>query len=103
MLPRTRTSSVEGRVFAKGAPRLPDPPALQRQGVYPALKRGFDVLVALLLCVPFLPLILLSALLVKLTTRGPVFYSQVRLGLNGRPFWIFKIRTMIVESEKEGA
>jgi lipopolysaccharide/colanic/teichoic acid biosynthesis glycosyltransferase len=39
-------------------------------------------------------LILLASLIVKVTSRGPVFYNQVRLGLQGRPFTIYKIRTM---------
>jgi lipopolysaccharide/colanic/teichoic acid biosynthesis glycosyltransferase len=72
-------------------------------GLYPLLKRTLDFTLAVLLCVPALPLILLSALLVKLTSRGPVFYSQVRLGLGGRPFRIYKVRTMIQDSEKHGA
>jgi lipopolysaccharide/colanic/teichoic acid biosynthesis glycosyltransferase len=45
------------------------------------------------------PLMLLAVLLVKLTSRGPVIYSQTRLGLNGRPFSLFKIRTMIHDCE----
>jgi lipopolysaccharide/colanic/teichoic acid biosynthesis glycosyltransferase len=45
------------------------------------------------------PLIALAMVLVKLTTRGPALYSQTRLGLYGRPFTIFKIRTMIHECE----
>jgi lipopolysaccharide/colanic/teichoic acid biosynthesis glycosyltransferase len=45
------------------------------------------------------PFMLLAALLVKLTSRGPVIYSQTRLGLDGRPFSLFKIRTMIHECE----
>jgi lipopolysaccharide/colanic/teichoic acid biosynthesis glycosyltransferase len=47
------------------------------------------------------PLILLSALLVKLTSRGPVFYSQVRLGRDGKPFRIYKVRTMTHDCERE--
>jgi lipopolysaccharide/colanic/teichoic acid biosynthesis glycosyltransferase len=67
---------------------------------YLALKGPFDFLLAgvgLLLAAPF---IVLAAVLVKLTSRGPVFYSQVRLGLGGRPYRIFKIRTMVHNCEK---
>jgi lipopolysaccharide/colanic/teichoic acid biosynthesis glycosyltransferase len=78
------------------------PPGLLRPGLHLTAKRLFDVTVALVLCVPALPLILLSALLVRLSSRGPVFYSQVRLGLGGRPFRIYKIRSMVVDSEKNG-
>ena len=47
------------------------------------------------------PLILFGALLVKLTSRGPVFYTQMRLGLGGRPYRIVKLRTMTHDCEKE--
>jgi lipopolysaccharide/colanic/teichoic acid biosynthesis glycosyltransferase len=94
------THSEEPASAARRHARLPD--SLTPQGSF-ALKRGFDFLVALALCLPALPLILLSVLLVKLTSRGPAFYSQVRLGLNGRPFRIYKVRSMVVESEKDGA
>ncbi len=53
-----------------------------------------DVVLALLLLIASSPFILVSMLLVKWTSRGPVFYSQTRLGLNGRPFTIFKLRSM---------
>jgi lipopolysaccharide/colanic/teichoic acid biosynthesis glycosyltransferase len=61
---------------------------------YLAFKRALDFSVALLLLVPVAPVVLLAALLVKLTSRGPAFYSQVRLGRHGRPYRIYKIRTM---------
>src|SRR5436309_418214 len=51
---------------------------------------------ALTLCLLVLtaPLVLLAALAIKLTSRGPVFYSQTRLGLGGRPYRMYKLRTM---------
>jgi lipopolysaccharide/colanic/teichoic acid biosynthesis glycosyltransferase len=55
--------------------------------------------VALVLFLLALPFILLGALLVKLTSRGPAFYFQVRIGRHGRPFWIFKLRSMIHNCE----
>jgi len=45
------------------------------------------------------PLLLFAALLVKLTSRGPVLYSQVRLGRDGRPFTLYKVRTMVHQCE----
>jgi lipopolysaccharide/colanic/teichoic acid biosynthesis glycosyltransferase len=59
-----------------------------------------DTVLAGLLLAATAPLIALAAILVKLTSRGPVFYTQVRLGLRGRPFTIFKIRTMAHDCEK---
>src|SRR5260370_32208466 len=59
----------------------------------PTLKMVFDWTFAAALLVVVSPFIALAALLVKLTSRGPAFYSQVRLGKNALPFWIYKIRT----------
>jgi lipopolysaccharide/colanic/teichoic acid biosynthesis glycosyltransferase len=66
---------------------------------YPPLKAAIDRLLALVLLIPALPVLLLAALLVKLTSRGPAFYVQTRLGLYGRPFKIYKLRTMIHKAE----
>jgi lipopolysaccharide/colanic/teichoic acid biosynthesis glycosyltransferase len=101
---RTKTipGPVETRVTPLPAPRRDTHPSLLRPGAYQLIKRSFEVLLAVLLCFPALPLILLAAVLVKLTSRGPVFYSQVRLGLHGRPFRIWKIRSMVVDSEANG-
>ena len=59
-----------------------------------ALKRSFDIIVALILLVLSIPHSIVIALLIKLTSRGPVFYRQERLGLNRKPFTILKFRTM---------
>jgi lipopolysaccharide/colanic/teichoic acid biosynthesis glycosyltransferase len=61
---------------------------------YAVLKRPLDGILALLGLFLSLPILLPAALLVKLTSRGPVFYSQIRLGSGGRPFRIYKLRTM---------
>jgi lipopolysaccharide/colanic/teichoic acid biosynthesis glycosyltransferase len=62
--------------------------------IYPQFKRGLDFLGALLL-LPFIgPLVGICAILIKLETPGPVFFRQLRVGLGGRPFTVFKLRTM---------
>jgi lipopolysaccharide/colanic/teichoic acid biosynthesis glycosyltransferase len=61
-----------------------------------------DFLLALALLVLAAPAVLVMALLVKLTSRGPVFFSQVRLGQDGRTYTLYKIRTMVADSEKDG-
>ncbi|HSQ34727.1 MAG TPA: exopolysaccharide biosynthesis polyprenyl glycosylphosphotransferase, partial [Candidatus Binatia bacterium] len=69
---------------------------------WPALsKRIFDFLVSLAACIFFLPLIALTALVLKLDSAGPVFYLQTRVGLDGRIFKMIKFRTMIRNAEKE--
>src|SRR5436305_1331103 len=70
-----------------------------RNGPYVGLKRSLDALTALLLLTLTAPLLLLAMLLVKLTSRGPALYLQTRLGLYGRPFTIFKLRSMTHECE----
>ncbi len=65
-------------------------------------KRCFDLLLASLGLVLSAPLVLLAIVLVRLTSPGPVFYRQERFGLDGRRFSIHKIRTMIVDAEKDG-
>jgi lipopolysaccharide/colanic/teichoic acid biosynthesis glycosyltransferase len=81
-------SPVPGRVEAS-----------ERNGHW-TLKRGMDLVLGLLLLVLALPFICLAALLVKLSSRGPAFYSQVRLGLGGAPFHIWKLRTMYHNCER---
>ncbi len=73
---------------------------LLRPSWYLSCKRVIDFVLAAVILVATAPLIGLACLLVKLTSRGPVFYTQVRLGLGGLPFSIVKIRTMVHECEK---
>ena len=62
-------------------------------------KRAFDYLVALLLLVILSPLLLVIAALVKFTSPGPVFFVQMRVGLNKRLFRMYKFRTMVSGAE----
>src|SRR4051812_847531 len=64
------------------------------EGIDFALKRSFDVVVSSLILLFAAPLLGIAALLVKTTSRGPVFYRSVRPGLGGMPFSCFKFRTM---------
>jgi lipopolysaccharide/colanic/teichoic acid biosynthesis glycosyltransferase len=76
------------------APMLPCDEIAPRRTWYGAFKRPLDFTLALLGLIVSLPILLVGALLVKLTSRGPILYSQIRLGLGGRPFRIYKLRTM---------
>jgi exopolysaccharide biosynthesis polyprenyl glycosylphosphotransferase len=67
------------------------------------LKRLGDVLVSGLLLVLTAPLLLLAALLIWLEDHGPVFYGQLRSGLDGLPFQVWKLRSMRVNAEGSGA
>lgn len=66
------------------------------------VKRMSDVIFSGLVLLVFSPLYLLLALLVKLDSKGPVIYSQERIGLKQRPFKIYKFRTMTADAEKDG-
>lgn len=66
------------------------------------LKRAFDLFWSILGLAVLLPLLALVALLVKLEDGGPVFFRQVRIGRGGRPFRIWKFRTMVVDAERQG-
>lgn len=64
------------------------------------IKRAFDIVASALGLILLSPLFALIALQVKLSSRGPVFYSQERIGLYGLPFRIYKFRTMIEHAEE---
>ena len=66
------------------------------------IKRAFDVVTSAIGLVILSPLFALIALQIKWGSKGPVFYSQERIGLYGLPFRIYKFRTMIVHAESDG-
>lgn len=66
-------------------------------------KRVLDLVVSSVGVIVSSPLVLLIAILIKAYDRGPVFYTQDRLTVNGKPFKIYKFRSMKVDSEKYGA
>ena len=65
-------------------------------------KRAFDIVVSLLILAVCSPFFLLLALAVKIDSRGPVFYRQVRVGRYNQDFKIFKFRTMVQDADKIG-
>ena len=67
---------------------------------YEAVKPVVDFALAAVILLLSLPVIVVAAVMVKLTSRGPVIYTQDRLGLGGKVFTIYKIRTMYLDSER---
>ena len=65
------------------------------------IKRLFDVVVSLFVLVVFSPVYLITAILVKATSPGPVFYVQERIGKHGKPFKMAKFRSMRVDAEAD--
>ncbi|HHT51261.1 MAG TPA: sugar transferase [Eubacteriaceae bacterium] len=65
------------------------------------IKRIFDIIVSSILIILSLPLMIISAILVKLTSKGPALYSQERLTMNNKPFKLYKFRTMVNNAERK--
>lgn len=67
-----------------------------------SLKRSIDITVALFTIIFLSPLYVFAAIKTKLSSAGPVFYKQERIGLNGNPFFILKFRSMYIDAEING-
>ena len=67
------------------------------------VKRAVDIAISLVGLVLGVPLVLISGLLIKLTSPGPVIYRQARVGLGGTPYILLKLRTMRTDAEAHGA
>ena len=63
-------------------------------------KRGFDLLFTAILAIPVAPVVALCAIAISLTSKGSPFYGQERLGLHGKPFKVWKLRSMVADAEK---
>ena len=66
------------------------------------LKRFFDLILSLMGLLITVPILFLITILIKISSSGPVFYKQVRVGKNNKDFKIFKFRTMHVNADKKG-
>ena len=66
------------------------------------VKRIFDIAFSAIVLLLGLPFLLITAILVKLDSKGPIFFSQIRVGKNGQIFTMYKFRSMITDAEAEG-
>lgn len=73
------------------------------QGGNLVLKRAMDIVITLIMLIPGVPIMLLTALLIKLTSRGPIIFAQERVGKDGRVFQFYKFRSMYVDAEERRA
>ena len=78
---------------------VPFYPAVAQAGAERTLKRAFDVLGALLLGFLALPLMVVVAIITKLSSKGPVFYGHLRIGQGGRYFRVWKFRSMVSNAD----
>ncbi|MCL6635162.1 MAG: sugar transferase, partial [Peptococcaceae bacterium] len=94
MLAQARLEQVDDvPVFTVGRLAIPEEALV--------VKRATDVLLSLAALAAAAPIFVLIALAVKLDSPGPVFYRQKRLTLQGRPFYLYKFRTMVADAERE--
>ena len=103
----TRLYSVDAIAeLLTGRRMLPHPEALWEQDVrptYDVAKRVLDIALTLITLPLWLPLCLLAALAIKLDSPGPVLFSQVRTGLAGQSFRLWKLRSMYHSASEEDA
>lgn len=71
--------------------------------IYEALKRGIEVIAVAITAPIWVPIMLITGIIIKLETPGPMFFTQKRVGLGNKDFTVYKLRSMGVDSEKEGA
>ncbi len=85
-------------------PGRPEEPAIKthRSWVSRSVKRGFDMVLSALALIASSPICAICALAVKLQDGGPVIFKQERIGRYGKPFYIYKFRTMRVDAEALG-
>jgi exopolysaccharide biosynthesis polyprenyl glycosylphosphotransferase len=90
-----KMNAIFGAPLIEISPRLL--PVWQR-----TIKRLLDVIISISVMLAFSPIYIFTALAVKLSSRGPLFYSHERIGLHGKPFRIYKFRSMVSDAEKHG-
>ena len=89
---RVRPQDVDGRTMLYVEPVI-------RRGWRVVAKRAFDIGLASAILIITSPLLLVSIIAIKLESRGPAFFTQVRVGRDGRTFEIIKLRSMVVDAE----
>ena len=64
------------------------------------IKRIFDFIVSLIICIPVIPIIIICAIWVKLDSKGPIFYNAKRIGKDGKEFTCYKFRSMYINGDE---
>ena len=99
--PRRPAQTLEPAVPAINRTVHGDVEATPRRRGAQARKRMLDLLVASLALIPAIPIVVLAAVAIKATSRGPVLFRQVRVGRNGAPVTVLKLRTMHCDAEAQ--
>ena len=95
-----KAATVSGKVGLKTRARLKRSTWAFVIGATITLKRIFDILISGFALVALSPIFCVTAALVKLEDKGPVFFTQQRIGLKGQSFMIWKFRSMVLDAEK---
>jgi len=96
-------STFKGSIY-----QVDDTPVIEKSGIRMSntqrlVKRLFDIVFSLVLCILCSPIFAVCAILIKLDSKGPVFYKQERYTLHKKVFNVYKFRTMVTDAEKNGA
>ncbi len=92
-----RAHPAQGKAFADGFIHFQ---SFQPKPVQMALKRLFDIVLSAFALVCLSPLLIATALAVKITSKGPILFKQQRVGMHGRTFHMLKFRSMVTDAEK---
>ena len=82
---------------------IEDVGSVAKKPFFSFVKRAFDITVSFFALIIFSLLFLIVSIGIKCSSKGPAFYKQERLGLNGKKYNIIKFRTMVLDAEKDGA
>ncbi len=91
---QARTTQIYGFPLIDIMPQLM--PAWEKK-----VKRFLDIVISFLILLITLPITIITAILIKLDSKGPVFFKQERTGLNGKNFYVYKFRSMVKDAEKK--
>ena len=72
----------------------------ERSSLYEIIKRTIDIVISSIALIILSPVFLVVGICIKLESKGPIFFSQKRVGLNGEEFNMFKLRSMVVNAEE---
>ncbi|OBR89883.1 UDP-N-acetylgalactosamine-undecaprenyl-phosphate N-acetylgalactosaminephosphotransferase [Clostridium ragsdalei P11] len=72
----------------------------EKSTAYYFVKRSMDLILSFIGIIAFSPMMLMVAIAIKLDSRGPVIFSQMRVGMNGKPFKMYKFRSMVDDAEE---
>ena len=99
-MPNNIAENVDGMPMRTELVELKQRSLVEKESIYLTVKRTSDVIVSLVALVALSPLMALTAVLVRLDSKGPAFYKHKRIGKNGEYIYLYKFRSMYTDSEE---